>query len=185
MPIARVILTIALTLTSVPVRSALGQSMPADVGVGRVAWFDLTTTNLSRSKAFYGALLDWRFTALQGTDQAVEIVAGGRAIGTIRGAEGAIGQHNGVVYVQVADLQASCRKAVELGATIVPGFPFNLSGGTGAIALIVDPTGHPVGLYSRTPLPPPVPAADGLPLDMLPPPSIPRLGEVPSEMPPA
>lgn len=155
----RTMLALALTLASVPVRSAIGQSMPADVGVGRIAWFDLTTTNLSRSKAFYGALLDWQFTALQGTDQAVEIVAGGRAIGTLRGAEGAIGLNNGAVYVQVADLRASVRKSVELGATVVPGFPFNLSGGTGAIALIVDPAGHPVGLYSRTPLPAPVPPA--------------------------
>lgn len=185
MPNPRLLLTLALTLASVPVRSAFCQSMPADAGAGRVAWFDLTTTNLSRAKAFYGELLGWRFTALPGTDQAVEIVAGGRAIGTIRGAEGAIGLHNGVVYVQVADLHASCRKAVELGATIVPGFPFNLSGGAGAIALIVDPTGHPVGLYSRTPLPPPAHEADRLPLDMLPPPGVPRLGEVPPEMPSA
>jgi hypothetical protein len=32
----------------------------------------------------------------------------------------------------------------------VPGFPFNLSDGTGAIALVLDPAGHPMGMYSRT-----------------------------------
>jgi len=59
-----------------------------------------------------------------------------------------------VVYVQVTDLQASCKKAKELGGTIPPGFPFDLPNGIGAIALVVDPAGHPVGLYSRIPLAP-------------------------------
>jgi predicted enzyme related to lactoylglutathione lyase len=127
---------------------------PADVGAGRIAWFDITTNNLSRSKDFYGKLFDWQFNPVQGTDQAVEIVAGGTAIGTLRGAEGGITAFNGVVYVQVADLPASCKKAKELGGTIPDGFPFNLPDGIGAIALVIDPAGHPVGLYSRTPLAP-------------------------------
>lgn len=127
---------------------------PADVGPGRVAWFDITTTSLAKSKDFYGNLFDWKFTPVQGTDQAVEIVAGGTPIGTLRGAEGQITPFNGVVYVQVSDIQASCKKAQELGGTIPPGFPFNLPDGIGAIALVVDPAGHPIGLYSRTPLPP-------------------------------
>ena len=29
-------------------------SMLADVGPGRVAWFDITTTDLKKSKEFYG-----------------------------------------------------------------------------------------------------------------------------------
>ena len=91
---------------------------------------------------------------MQGTDQAAEIVAGGTAVGTLRVAEGKISPFNGVVYVQVSDIRASCKKANQLGGTVVPGFPFNLPDGTGAIALVADPAGHPIGLYSRTPLPP-------------------------------
>jgi predicted enzyme related to lactoylglutathione lyase len=71
--------------------------MPADVGPGKVAWFDVTTTDLSRSKEFYGRLFDWKFNAVQGSDQAVEIVSGGLAIGTIRVADGKISSFNGVV----------------------------------------------------------------------------------------
>ena len=63
------------------------KSMPADVGPGRVAWFDITTTDLSKSKEFYGKLFDWKFNPVQGTTSAVEIVAGGSAIGTIRVAD--------------------------------------------------------------------------------------------------
>jgi len=133
--------------------------LPADVGAGRVAWFDISTTSLPRSKEFYGKLFDWQFTPVQGTDQAAEIVSRGTSIGTIRVAEGAISGFNGVVYIQVADIKAGCEKAKALGGTIVPGFPFNLPDGTGAIGLVADPSGHPIGLYSRTPLPPePAPA---------------------------
>src|SRR5712691_13427181 len=83
------------------------KSMPADVGPGRVAWFDITTTDLSKSKEFYGKLFDWKFNPVQGTNLAVEIVAGESAIGTIRVAEGKIGSFNGVVYVQVPGIQES------------------------------------------------------------------------------
>jgi predicted enzyme related to lactoylglutathione lyase len=134
--------------------AATPKTPPADVGPGRIAWFDISTTSLPRSKDFYGKLFGWQFTPVQGTDQAAEIVAGGTAIGTLRVAEGNISAFNGVVYVQVTDIQASCKKAKVLGGKVEAGFPFNLPDGIGAIAVIVDPAGHPVGLYSRIPLPP-------------------------------
>jgi len=123
-----------------------------DVGNGRVAWFDLTTTNMAKSKEFYGKLLGWKFNAMEGTDLAAQIEAGGTEIGTLRVAEGAISHFNGVVYLQVEDMPATWKKAKELGATLVPGFPFDLDDGGGAVGLLADPVGHPVGLYSRTPL---------------------------------
>jgi predicted enzyme related to lactoylglutathione lyase len=132
---------------------AAKKAPPPDVGAGRIVWFDLTTTDLAKSKEFYGKIFGWQFQAVIGSDQAAEIVSGGRGIGTIRVADGAISPFNGVVYVQVTDLPASCRKAKELGGTVVEGFPFNLPDGTGAIGLIVDPGGHPLGMYSRTSLP--------------------------------
>lgn len=148
-----VALTLLLALSLGPSQADPPKPLPADVGPGRVAWFDITTTNLAKSKDFYGQLFDWKFTAVKGTDLAAEIVADGTAIGTIRGADGAISGFNGVVYVQVTDIQASSKKARELGATVVPGFPFNLPDGIGAISLLHDPSGHPVGMYSRTPIP--------------------------------
>lgn len=145
---------LASALVTGELHSESSKTPPADVGPGRIAWFDITTTSLPQSKDFYGKLFEWQFTPVQGTDQAAEIVAGGTPIGTLRVAEGTITAFNGVVYVQVTDIQASCKKAKELGGTIPPGFPFNLPDGIGAIALVVDPAGHPIGLYSRTPLPP-------------------------------
>ncbi len=134
--------------------AATSKALPADVGPGRIAWFDISTTSLPLSKEFYGKLFEWQFNPVQGTDLAAEIVAGGTAIGTLRVADGKISPFNGLVYVQVDDIQASCKKSKELGGTVVAGFPFNLPDGTGAIGLVVDPAGHPIGLYSRTLLPP-------------------------------
>jgi len=144
--------TMTLVLVTGQLWAAADKAPKADVGPGRMVWFDITTTSLPLSKDFYGKLFDWQFTSLQGTNYAVEIVSGGTAIGTIRVAEGKIGSYNGVVYVQVTDIQLSTKKAKELGGTVVPGFPFDLSDGRGAISLVIDPAGHPIGLYSRTPL---------------------------------
>jgi predicted enzyme related to lactoylglutathione lyase len=140
----------AMILTAATVRADPPKSQPADVGPGRVAWFDITTSSLPQSRAFYGKLFGWEFRPVKGTDQAVDIVAGETAIGTLRVAEGQINVFNGVVYIQVGDIQASCAKARELGGTVPPGFPFNLPDGTGAVGLVADPAGHPVGMYSRT-----------------------------------
>src|SRR5271169_98917 len=126
----------ALTLLTGQLRAATQKALPPDVGPGRIAWFDITTTNLPQSKEFYGKLFDWQFAPVQGTDQGAEIVAGGTAIGTLRVAEGKISGFNGVVYVQVQDIQASCKKAKVLGGTVPPGFPFDLPDRRGAIALV-------------------------------------------------
>jgi len=152
-------LTLALPLLLAPVQSDPPKPLKADVGSGRIAWFDITTSNLPQSREFYGKLFGWTFAPLKETDMAVEIVATDTSIGTLRVAEGPISGFNGVVYVQVPDLEASCATSKELGGTIPPGFPFNLPGGAGAIALVLDPSGHPVGMYSRTPLAPEKPAS--------------------------
>ena len=145
-------MTVALSLGMAPSQSDSSKSWPADVGPGHVAWFDVTTTDIDKSKEFYSKLFGWTYRPVQGTKLAVEIVSRDAAIGTIRVAEGPISKFNGVVYVQVNDIQAACKRAQALGATLAPGFPFNLPNGTGAIGLVLDPSGHPLGMYSRTPI---------------------------------
>jgi len=144
---------IALVLTTSLSAAAENKGPKPDVGDGRVAWFDITTTNLAQSRAFYEQLFGWQFTSLKGTDRALEIVSGDRPIGTLREADGKISPFDGVVYIQVSDLPGHCTKAKELGGMIPPGFPFDLPDDKGAIAVVADPSGHPIGMYSRTPLP--------------------------------
>jgi predicted enzyme related to lactoylglutathione lyase len=150
---AILVLAAAMTLVGEAAQAAPRKHSPADVGEGRIAWFDITTSDMAKSKEFYSKLFDWTFTPLEGTDLAMEIVARGVPIGSLRVREGKISAFNGVVYVQVADVQASCKKAVELGGTVAPGFPFNLTDRPGAIGLALDPAGHPVGMYSRKAIP--------------------------------
>ena len=86
--------TFALVLSCIfatgEVFAAPPKALPPDVGSGRVAWFDISTKDLPQAKAFYGTLFNWQFNPVQGTDQAVEIALRGRAIGTLRVADGAI-----------------------------------------------------------------------------------------------
>jgi predicted enzyme related to lactoylglutathione lyase len=152
-------MTVVLALAPGQLPAAAPRAPKPDVGAGRIAWFDITTSDLPRSKEFYGKLFDWQFNSMGGTEYALQIVAGGAEIGTLRVAEGKISGFNGVVYVQVSDIQAACAKATALGGTVIPGFPFNLPDAGGAVGLALDPVGHPIGLYSRTPMPaPPSPA---------------------------
>ena len=149
-PVAIAALAAALAVGAAGAQTA--KPFPADVGPGRVAWFDITTTDLATSKDFYARLFDWAYAPVPGTEHAVEIVSRGTGIGTIRVADGRMSSTNGVVYVQVDDAEAACAKAKALGATVVPGFPFDLSTGIGAIGLFIDPAGHPMGVYARTPI---------------------------------
>lgn len=145
---------IVLVLTTTLSAAAQTNGPKPDVGDGHAAWFDITSTNLQQSEAFYTGLFGWTFTSVKGYENlAAEIVSGGKPIGSLRKAEGKLSPYDGVVYIQVKDLAASCAKAKELGGTIVPGFPFDLTDDRGAIGLVLDPAGHPIGMYSRTKLP--------------------------------
>jgi hypothetical protein len=68
-------MAMALTLATGQLRAETPKTPPADVGAGRIAWFDITTTNVAQAKEFYGKLFGWQYAPVQGTDQAVEIVA--------------------------------------------------------------------------------------------------------------
>ena len=153
------IVAMAISLAAAAAWAEPPKPHPVDVAPGRVAWFDITTSNLAKSEAFYGKLFGWEFMPVKGTNLAVQIVEDGTMVGTLRVAEGQISNFNGVVYIQVADIQASCAKARELGGTVPPGFPFNLPDGTGAIGLVADPVGHQVGMYSRAAIPSTAPVA--------------------------
>ena len=149
-----IVTAIALVMTTRFSAAQENKGPKPDVGDGHVAWFDITSTDLNKSRAFYTGLFGWEFTSVKGYENlAAEIVLGGKPFGTLRKSEGQITPYDGVVYIQVKDLTASCAKAKELGGMIVPGFPFDLADNRGAIALVIDPVGHPIGMYSRTALP--------------------------------
>jgi hypothetical protein len=76
-----VILSLSLVLALAAGQEPAPQKpFPADVGSGRIAWFDITTSDMAQSREFYGKLFDWSFSPIEGTDQAVEVVARGVAV---------------------------------------------------------------------------------------------------------
>jgi predicted enzyme related to lactoylglutathione lyase len=114
-----------------------------------VAWFEITSHDPDRSKAFYRQLFDWTISDSPDPGYAlVKTGAGEEAIGGGIGATQSPDDAGGVtVYVKVDDLQAYLDKAETLGAeTLVP--PTDLPGDFGRFAMLADPDGHTVGLWS-------------------------------------
>ena len=84
-------LILSLVLLAAPLHAAdTKKAPPADVGPGRIAWFDLATTDLAKSKEFYSKLFGWTFAPVAYTDLAAEIVSDKTPIGTLRTADGVV-----------------------------------------------------------------------------------------------
>jgi predicted enzyme related to lactoylglutathione lyase len=113
---------------------------------------ELSTSDVAKAKSFYGSLFDWK---LEDVD-----IPGGPAYTTIgvggTGPGGGMMKHpvpgapsTWLAYVLVDDIDAAIKKARALGAKIardkteVPGF--------GWLAIIVDPTGAELGLWTTPP----------------------------------
>jgi predicted enzyme related to lactoylglutathione lyase len=107
---------------------------------------ELMSTDVAKSKAFYGKLFDWTLEDVQMPDGTYTMIKVGEGTGggmlknPIPGAPSAW-----VAYTLVADVKAATAKAVSLGAKVmkdvteVPGF--------GWFSFITDPTGAMLGLW--------------------------------------
>ena len=128
---------------------------------GRFVWHDLMTTDAPAARAFYTELFGWRVQELNMAGFTVLLLKNGeRSIGTIM-AESALPSSHWMPYVAVADVDAACRRAVELGGAV--GVPATNVPKLGRLAVVTDPQG---GAFSplRRPSdagPPPDPGALG------------------------
>lgn len=114
-----------------------------------VAYFEIISPDAGRARRFYTELFDWTAEddptmagyAMIGTGNGDDAVSGG--IGPASDDDGP-----GVrIYARVDDLDAYLAKAEKLGGTTVAP-PMDLPGGYGRIALLTDPDGNTVGLWS-------------------------------------
>jgi predicted enzyme related to lactoylglutathione lyase len=114
-----------------------------------IAWFEITSHDPTRLVAFYRELFDW--TIADGPESGYSLVDTGTAPEAIGGGIGAPqgpDDPGGVtVYMRVEDLQAVLDRAETLGGTALVA-PTDLPGGYGRFAMITDPDGHAVGLWS-------------------------------------
>ena len=111
---------------------------------------ELNTTDVSKSKSFYGKLFDWKLEDVpMGKENYTMIKVGeGTAGGILKhpvpGAPSAW-----LAYVLVDDIAASTDKAKSLGATVMQ--PVTEVMGMGWLSIIIDPTGAALGLWKPKP----------------------------------
>jgi predicted enzyme related to lactoylglutathione lyase len=108
---------------------------------------ELSTTDVVQAKKFYGKLFDWKMEDIpMGAGAAYTLIKVGDGTGgglmkqMMPGAPSAW-----LAYVLVDDIEAATAKARKLGATVVKDVTEVMDAGW--LALIVDPTGAPLGLW--------------------------------------
>lgn len=110
-----------------------------------VAMFEILSADPDRACEFYTRLFDWKVGPKFEGYQLVETADG--SIGGGIGASLQDGDAGVKIYIRVNDLAAYISKASELGGTeLVP--PTDLPEGYGQFAVIGDPDGNAIGLWT-------------------------------------
>jgi predicted enzyme related to lactoylglutathione lyase len=114
--------------------------------LGTFCWDELHTKDTSAAGKFYGAVFGW--TGKVGADDPMKYwhwMNAGKEIGGMMGLMSPHALPHWLGYVAVADVDASCRKARELGATVVME-PMDVPH-VGRFGVVRDPTGATVALF--------------------------------------
>jgi predicted enzyme related to lactoylglutathione lyase len=108
---------------------------------------ELNTTDVAKSKEFYGQLFEWNLQDTPMGDGSTYTM-----IGVGQGTAGGIMQHPmpgapsaWLAYVLVDDIRASTAKAKALGAQIIVDVKEVM--GMGSLSIFLDPTGAAIGLW--------------------------------------
>jgi predicted enzyme related to lactoylglutathione lyase len=117
--------------------------------VGSIGWFDLTVENADEVRDFYRQVVGWTETSVDMggySDYCVNQPEDGK---TVAGICHARGSNEGlppqwIIYIIVADLDASLKQCEASGGKIVRGIR---SSGEGRYAVIQDPAGAVAALY--------------------------------------
>ena len=107
---------------------------------------ELMSTDVSRSRAFYGSLFDWEFEDVRMPEMPYTFIKVGEGTGggmlknPIPGAPS-----SWMAYVQVDDVRAATAKAKTLGAKVMK--DVTEVADRGWLSIITDPTGSMLGLW--------------------------------------
>lgn len=129
---------------------------------GSVWWNELISANPQKSRDFYSSVLGWTPKIVAAEDNS-RPPAPGEADYTLfmsKGSEAAgLAKYDGkqptdpkpgwLTYVQVADVDGAVVQALKLGGKVLKA-PADVDN-VGRIAIIEDPDGNPVGLYTAAP----------------------------------
>lgn len=117
-----------------------------------VVWFEIHAVDVDRARDFYGMLFGWRFSALEeGREEywLVSTTEGTISGGLTRMTEGTPGDST-LLYVQVENLAGTLESATVLGGVVEQG-PTLITNEAGSYALVRDPNGALLGLWSQEP----------------------------------
>lgn len=120
---------------------------------GTLAWFEVATSDPDGATKFYGSLFDWTFETDAPSEAAgvdyrnIKASGADGPMGGIFGTGGQVPDH-AVFYILVADVEATCADAEQLGGTVLnkqldpgPGAP--------ALAYLRDPSGNQFAVFSE------------------------------------
>jgi uncharacterized protein len=118
---------------------------------GRFVWFDLMTSDLQGAKTFFGDLIGWKLKSFGG-DYDMWTASDGQEIGGLMKlpdeARAAGAPPHWIGYVQTSDVDATARRAQQLGGKVlVPGTDIP---NVGRFAVLSDPQGAAFAVYANT-----------------------------------
>ena len=107
---------------------------------------ELNTTDVSKAKAFYSQLFDWKLEDVpMGPESYTMIKVGDATAGGIMKHPMSGAPSIWLAYVLVDDIEAATKKAKSLGATLIKDVTEVM--GAGWLSIIMDPTGAAIGLW--------------------------------------
>ncbi len=118
---------------------------PEFTGSGRnpLAWIELGAADYAAAERYYGSLVGWTFSAVDGMTDYGVCTAIKPGVGLVGGERG--GKLRGMTdYITVADIHAACAAVVKAGGQLL-GEPQTLGDG-GLFALFLDPDENRFGL---------------------------------------
>lgn len=129
-----------------PVEPAKPPEPPAPTYLpGKFVWFELRSTNVEKTKAFYGELMGWQITTQEMSGMKFEVVmGGGKPIAIISATEGKAKSH-WVPFVSVADVDATAKTVEEQKGVVIK--PAADIPSVGRFAIVTDPNGAEFALF--------------------------------------
>jgi hypothetical protein len=106
---------------------------------------ELMSSDVGKSKAFYGKLFDWQLEDMDMGTMTYTMIRVGEGTGGGLMKNPMPGGSMWVAYVQVGDVAAATEKAKALGAKVVK--DVSVVEGAGRFSIITDPTGAMLGLW--------------------------------------
>lgn len=113
---------------------------------GRFVWYALLTTDVEGARTFYTEAVGWKSSRWQGPMDYTMFQVGDRAVGGLMALPSDLPTPPyWLGYVAVEDVEASARRATELGGTILN--PTERVPGVGTFCVIADPQGAVLSLF--------------------------------------